>query len=154
MTRLLIAASMALTIMVSGCTQKPAEETAKKPEAAKVEDVSAARPMVEPGGISMEKQHDTMRIFSAEWEKARKAAKAGKTKEEAESLAKMREASGELNKFMLHKNAKNREEFLKKANEFRSLVMDVEKSSGSGKSLKEVAPEIDKACNGCHQAFR
>lgn len=104
----------------------------------------------------MVKQHEAMMGIQEEWTKARGGIESGDAQTILKSAESMSEKSGALDNFMLHKNPENRDEFLKKASEFKSLVMEFKgyAEKDDVKSLKEVAPKIDAACNGCHQSFR
>jgi len=107
-------------------------------------------------GAAMEKQHETMDKLSEEWMKAKGAAMGGDTEKALAEVKKMHETAGRLEEFAPHRNAGNRDEFTMKSQEFKSLVMRFMASAEKGDkvSLRRIAPEIDQACNNCHQSFR
>jgi cytochrome c556 len=107
-------------------------------------------------GAAMEKQHETMDALAGQWIKARSAALGGKAEDVIDPATKMHEAATHIKDFRLHKNSENEQEFLKRADEFNSLLMrfTTDAKQGNVESLRDVAPKIDEACNGCHQSFR
>ena len=104
----------------------------------------------------MAKQHESMIATQREWLKVKEAIEQGKSEEAREPARQIGEQAGHLEEFMLHKNPEKRDEFLARAKEYKSLVMTLEQhlEYGDSKSLKDIAPEIDRSCNGCHQSFR
>ncbi|MBI5191272.1 MAG: cytochrome c [Nitrospirae bacterium] len=104
----------------------------------------------------MVEQHEAMMGIQEDWTKARGGIEGGDAQAVLKSAEAMSEKSAAIEGFMLHKGADNREEFVKKATEFRSMIKDFNDYARNKdvKSLREMAPKIDAACNGCHQSFR
>lgn len=107
-------------------------------------------------GQMMQKQHESMVTLQQEWLKAKEAVESGDVSGAAQAASEMDKAAALQDEFMLHKKPESREEFLKKAMEFRRMVMGFKSYAEKGdlKSLKETAPKIDEACNSCHGTFR
>ncbi|HEX9859658.1 MAG TPA: cytochrome c [Nitrospirota bacterium] len=107
-------------------------------------------------GAAMEKQHESMRDLQEEWLKAKAAMSGGDTAGAAAAASEMEKSAAIQDEFMLHRNAGNKEEFQRQAMEFRRMVMGFRTYAEKGdvKSLREVAPRIDEACNSCHGTFR
>jgi len=107
-------------------------------------------------GMSMEDQHESMRRLLTEWERAKAGIESGETGKVAEAAEEMDRAAALQQEFMLHKKPESREEFMRKATDFRRMVMGLKvyAEKDDVKSLREVAPQIDAACNDCHGEFR
>lgn len=107
-------------------------------------------------GAAMEKQHESMQDLQEEWLKAKAAMSGGDTAGAAAAASEMEKSAAIQDEFMLHRNAENKEEFQRQAMEFRRMVMGFRAYAEKGdvKSLREVAPKIDEACNSCHGTFR
>jgi len=105
---------------------------------------------------SMLRQHHSMLTTQAEWDKAKKAVKAGSTADAISPVMKMDFLAKDLDRFMLHKHPEKRPDFLKKAAAYKKLLNEFKRDGeiGDAIAIKKLIPGIDKACKGCHDAFR
>lgn len=107
-------------------------------------------------GAAMEKQHHTMQTIQTEWLKTKNALEKEYSGLAVGPAKEIERSARYMDKFMLHKNAAKREQFLEKAKEFRKLVMIFRQTAEKGDiiTLKKLAPQIDAACENCHASFR
>lgn len=104
----------------------------------------------------MRRQHNSMSVTNKQWAACKKSLEAGNFTAAGASLARMQKASSDLDKFKLHKNSEQMENFKEQADNYRKSLSALgeaikAKDKARTQSLSKV---IDNACVQCHGAFR